>query len=67
MVSRTEVVLNLFETKAKREVWLDRYAASNMSIDLFCEMNHIKKRNNRKRKFNMRLRRFLIEILSPYS
>lgn len=43
MVSRTEAILNLFETKAKREVWLDRFAASNMPIDLFCKMNHIKK------------------------
>lgn len=43
MVSRTEAILNLFDTKAKREAWLDRYAASNMPIDLFCEMNHIKK------------------------
>jgi hypothetical protein len=43
MVSRTEAILNLFETKGSREVWLDRFAASNMSIDTFCEMNHIKK------------------------
>ncbi len=43
MVSRTEAILNLFETKAKREVWLDRFAASNLSIDNFCELNHIKK------------------------
>ena len=35
--------MNLFETKAKREVWLDRFAASNLSIDNFCELNHIKK------------------------
>ena len=39
MVSRTEAILNLFETKAKREVWLDRFAASNLSIDNFCELN----------------------------
>ena len=43
MVSRTEAILNLFETKGSREVWLDRFAASNMPIDTFCEMNHIKK------------------------
>lgn len=35
--------MNLFETKGSREVWLDRFAASNMPIDTFCEMNHIKK------------------------
>ena len=40
---RTESILNLFETKAKRAVWLDRFAASNLSIDNFCELNHIKK------------------------
>ncbi len=43
MVSRTEAILNLFETKGSREVWLDRFAASNMPIDAFCEINHIKK------------------------
>jgi hypothetical protein len=43
MVSRTEAILNLFETKGSRDVWLDRFAASNMSIDTFCEMKHIKK------------------------
>lgn len=43
MVFRTEAILNLFETKGSREVWLDRFAASNMPIDDFCEMNHIKK------------------------
>ena len=35
--------MNLFETKGSREVWLDRFAASNMPIDTFCKMNHIKK------------------------
>lgn len=35
--------MNLFGTKAKREVWLDRFAASNLSIDNFFELNHIKK------------------------
>ena len=35
--------MNLFETKGSREVWLDRFAASNMNIDTFCQMNHIKK------------------------
>lgn len=43
MVYKAEAILNLFETKAKREVWLDRFAASNLSIDNFCELNHIKK------------------------
>ena len=43
MVFRTEAILNLFETKGSREVWLDRFAASNLPIDTFCEMNHIKK------------------------
>ena len=43
MVSRTEDILNLFETKGSREVWLDRFAASNMPIDTFCKMNHTKK------------------------
>ena len=43
MVSKKEAILNLFETKGSREVWLDRFAASNMPIDIFCEMNHIKK------------------------
>ena len=32
-----------FETKATREKWLDRFAVSNLPIDVFCEMNHIKK------------------------
>jgi len=40
-----------FETKATREKWLDRFAVSNLPIDVFCEMNHIKKE-------------MLIEILS---
>ena len=43
MVFRTEAILNLFETKTKREVWLDRYAVSRVDIDTFCQMNHIKK------------------------
>ena len=43
MVSITEAILNLFETKGSREVWLDRFAASNMPRDTFCEMNHIKR------------------------
>ena len=33
----------IFETKATREKWLDRFAVSNLPIDVFCEMNHIKK------------------------
>lgn len=32
-----------FVTKATREKWLDRFAVSNLPIDVFCEMNHIKK------------------------
>ena len=32
-----------FETKATREKWLDRFAVSNLPIDVFCEMNNIKK------------------------
>ena len=48
MVSRRSAILDLFETKAKREVWLDRFEVSNLSIDNFCELNHIKKRNNHK-------------------
>lgn len=43
MVSKKEAILNLFETKGSREVWLERFAASNMPIDTFCEMNQIKK------------------------
>ena len=43
MVSRTEAILILFEIKGSMEVWLDRFAASNMPIDTFCKMNHIKK------------------------
>jgi len=31
MVSKKEAILNLFETKGSREVWLDRFAASNPS------------------------------------
>lgn len=42
MVSRTEAIM-FFETKATREKWLDRFAVSNLPIDVFCEMNHIKK------------------------
>ena len=57
MVSRTETILNLFETKAKREVWLDRFVASNMSIDNFCELNHIKKET---------ITKALDEKMSPY-
>lgn len=33
-----------FETKATGEKWLDRFAVSNLPIDVFCEMNHIKKK-----------------------
>ena len=32
-----------FMSKATREKWLDRFAVSNLPIDVFCEMNHIKK------------------------
>ena len=42
MVSRKEAIM-FFETKATREKWLDRFAVSNLPIDVFCEMNHIKK------------------------
>lgn len=35
MVSKKEAILNLFETKGSREVWLDRFAGSNMNIDTF--------------------------------
>ena len=42
MVSRKEAIM-FFETKATRKKWLDRFAVSNLPIDVFCEMNHIKK------------------------
>ena len=32
-----------FETRATREKWLDRFAASNLPINEFCKMHHIKK------------------------
>ena len=32
-----------FMSKSTREKWLDRFAVSNLPIDVFCEMNHIKK------------------------
>ena len=36
-IVKTQILTKYFE------VWLDRFAASNMPIDTFCKMNHIKK------------------------
>ena len=42
MVSNKEAIM-FFETRATREKWLDRFAASNLPINEFCKMHHIKK------------------------